>query len=245
MGTQEMTLGIDTAGALYGLGVWNDAGTKVLSIESNGGIAVGSYANETFPFAAPADGLAIPGSVGIGTTIPGAKLHVAAGDIKLDAGYRLKETGRYNLVHTKPVFGGSVGGHAPARTASATFKTIAQVIAPFGAEVPAAASGATRFYRLFVEFGDNVATGDAADLKPRIRLVRASDGVTEIVPEQTLTPVTDTASPYFTAAYTGYFQTTDTANALVQARIATDAGTNPNGRYVEIRNIRIEAYDVF
>ncbi len=68
-------LGVDRSGTYWGAGIFQD-GTRRLTIESNGGVLIGGgYQNSN----APANGLAVEGSVGIGTTSPGAKVEVRAG----------------------------------------------------------------------------------------------------------------------------------------------------------------------
>jgi fibronectin-binding autotransporter adhesin len=66
-------LGVDGAATYYGTALFFN-GTKVFNVESNGGALIGStYVTSD----APANGLAVQGSVGIGTTSPGALLHVS------------------------------------------------------------------------------------------------------------------------------------------------------------------------
>ena len=56
-------------------------GSTKLLVRADGGVSVGS------PSAAPANGLFVNGSVGIGTTVPATKLHVAGGsDVSLSGG---------------------------------------------------------------------------------------------------------------------------------------------------------------
>ncbi len=68
-------IGVDRSGTYWGTGIFQD-GTRRLTIESNGGVLVGgAFQNSN----APANGLAVEGSLGIGTASPGAKLEVKAG----------------------------------------------------------------------------------------------------------------------------------------------------------------------
>ncbi|MBS1969477.1 MAG: hypothetical protein JSU04_04185, partial [Bdellovibrionales bacterium] len=73
LGTDQMQFGTIT-NSNFGFFVNN--GTPQLSINTNGGMTVGTYANTGTFAVGPANGLAVSGSVGIGTSSPATKLDV-------------------------------------------------------------------------------------------------------------------------------------------------------------------------
>ncbi|MDD5163473.1 MAG: hypothetical protein PHD95_04665 [Candidatus ainarchaeum sp.] len=76
-GTNYVDLGVDVIGTNYGLAAWLN-GVQKLQLNTNGGLSIGTYAATT---EAPADGMIIPGNVGIGVPSPSEKLEVS-GNIK-------------------------------------------------------------------------------------------------------------------------------------------------------------------
>ena len=63
------------------VGFFTNNGTPSMSLNTNGGLIVGTYANQATYAVGPANGLAVSGNVGIGTTAPRGGLDVQNGSI--------------------------------------------------------------------------------------------------------------------------------------------------------------------
>jgi len=84
-------LSISSQGGAYNSSNFTVGGNNALSLQGNGGAAVGAYSGGGVQI--PANGLIVSGNVGIGTTTPTSKLQVTAGDIAIDNGKAIRSGG--------------------------------------------------------------------------------------------------------------------------------------------------------
>jgi hypothetical protein len=156
----------------------------------------------------------------------------------------LKEVGKYEIVHRRPLYG--LAGDMQFQTDSTTWEDMTTAYGLFDRGrygLPEAKTGAKRYYRLYAVYSDNITSSDA-DVRTRIRIL-SNDGSTTFY--EWKMPYSWGTSSGRGDLFSSYFQTDDTSvNQKIQVRIQNDAGTYAGtDKEVGIIWLELIAYDVY
>jgi hypothetical protein len=155
------------------------------------------------------------------------------GIVTLASGSVLKQVGVYNEVMRFPVFG--IGGDLQFQTDSTTYDNIIDHYWTFSSTnscLPAVASGASRYYKLLISYGDNGASGTST-----LNLVQ--NGTSTAITTVTLPNVFGDAVGSVRTFLSPAFQTSYTNHTTFQAKRDTAVGS------LVIKYIEVIAYDVY
>jgi hypothetical protein len=170
--------------------------------------------------------------VGGNSTLGDASTDVTTvnGTLKVQNG-SIQEVGKYVQVHRRPVYG--IAGDLQFQTDSNVFEDITDYYDLSAYALPAVQTGATRYYRLYVVYSDDITSTQASG--GQVATVRISGATNK-----------DLDLPWTWGAvngrrdwYSAYFTDLPTGNGRIQAKLA-QTGNNLGIRWVEL-----VAYDKF
>jgi hypothetical protein len=214
--------------------------TEVFSVNYSGGVTINGDLRvtgvQTYAGTTTVDGdYTINGQLIVGgnATLGDASTDVTTvnGTLKIDGS--LQEIGKYEEVHRRPLFG--IAGDLQFQTDSIVFEDIVDYYGLDQYALPTVKSGATRYYRLYLVYSDDITgTQATAGQKATVRILNNSSVSKDL----------DISTSWGSAngrrdAFTGYFTDLPTGNGKLQAKLE-QAGNNLGIRWVEL-----VAYDKF
>ncbi|WAH38625.1 hypothetical protein [Alicyclobacillus dauci] len=164
------------------------------------------------------------GKIGTGSGGPGFSTH-----------------GYYQPIMSFPLFG--FAGDTPFTTSSATWVSFGRthLYGPLSYGMPGVQQGAQRYYRFLVQYTDS-STG-STDGYPHIQLAEA-DFTSSISGDQQMANTWGGVDGQeFRTWLSPYWQSTDTNHGVLQAKLCTSSGTNPNNKSLEIYRVELQAFD--
>jgi len=185
-------------------------------------------------------GLITTGNVGIGTSNPQAKLHVN-GNIYVSSG-NIRVSGKIEVVHKRPMF----GINNLVRTTSLTGSTPTTLIGgnmiygPYGYAIPTPQQGATRYFRIYAVYSDNIING----VFPVIRIVNTNNS-SLYVDYNIESTYGDTTGAHSRDSYSNMSTATFGSHGLLQAYIPSSAVGASNAAAIYFFYIELQTLDVF
>lgn len=151
----------------------------------------------------------------------------------------IKEIGKYEIVHRKPLYG--IAGDLQMQTSSSSWENIVNFYSLFGDGIPTPKEGATRYYKLYAVYGDNILETD--DVRGRIRLKQTSNNLT--VYEWKM-PYTWGEANGRKDAYSEAFSTDSTEDISIELRVQNDLNNySGDTKEIGIEWLELIAYDVY
>jgi hypothetical protein len=214
-------------------------GTEVFSVNYSGGVAIaGDFTVTGQQIVSGTTNVngdySISGQLVVGgnSTLGDASTDVTTvnGTLKVQNG-SIQEIGAYEEVHRRPIYG--IAGDLQFQTDSTTFDTITDYYDLSTYALPTVQTGATRYYRLYVVFSDDITSTQAtAGQKGTIRIAGATNKDLDL-------PTTWGSANGRRDWFSGYFTDLPTGNGNLQAKLAT------TGNNLGIRWVELVAYDKF
>jgi hypothetical protein len=216
----------------------NTSGNEVFSVNYSGGVAIaGDFTVtgvQTFSGTTTVNGdYTVNGQLIVGgnSTLGDASSDVTTVNGTLQVNGTIQEVGSYEEVHRRPIYG--IAGDLQFQTDSTTFDTITDYYDLSTYALPTVQSGATRYYRLYVVYSDDITSTQAtAGQKATIRIAGATNKDLDL---NTTWGSPNGRRDWFSA----YFTDLPTGNGNLQAKLAT------TGNSLGIRWIELVAYDKF
>ena len=154
---------------------------------------------------------------------------------------KIVQLGTPMVVHRRPLYG--LGGDLQLETSSPNWEKIKKQSNLFGYGCPAVPEGATRYYQLYIIYGDDISESDG--VAPWVRII--TDDASESVIKEWKLPTTGQSPNSRRDAYSDFFTAEDTGdNHEIQVAIQND-NKNYQGtdKSVGIEWIELIAYDLF
>jgi len=251
------------------------AGAETLYLSSDNDIRFETNLQSGWASRVDAMTISSAGNVGIGTTSPTGKLDVRGdevriwtgagtdtyatnagelyveGDLEVDGSLyvagQVHEVGQCELIDTKYLFGGP-NGELPYRKTMSIINTYYQFAYQYGMlsyGMPAAQSGSTRRYKLYMHWVDNIQNGGGtptctpADCSVYVKITR-SDGVT-LITEQSMGSTWGGDWGY-RDGYSAYFTSSDTNHVNMYVAVKGSGAYNW-APYVTLRQLSLKIYD--
>lgn len=161
----------------------------------------------------------------------------------LVVGGTIKQANKYEVVHRRPLYG--LAGDLQLETGSSSWIDVTKLQKNlFGYAMPPVQEGATRYYRLYAVYGDNISSEDSVRARMRI----ATSGTpTNVLHEWTL-PETGANHKDLRDCYSEYFSipSLESSDHKIQIRIQNSSGTySGEDKRIELEWLELVAYDVF
>jgi YVTN family beta-propeller protein len=217
----------------------NTSGNELFSINYSGGVAIaGDFTVtgvQTYSGTTTVNGdYTVNGQLIVGgnSTLGDASTDITTvnGTLKVQNG-SIQEIGKYVEVHRRPIYG--IAGDLQFQTDSITFEDIVDYYDLSAFALPSVKSGATRYYRLYVIYSDDInSTQSSAGQKATIRISGGTDKDLDL-------PLTWGAVNGRRDWFSSYFTDLPTGNGKIQAKLAT------TGNNLGIRWVELVAYDKF
>jgi YVTN family beta-propeller protein len=216
----------------------NTTGGEVFSVNYTGGVAIaGDFTVtgvQTFSGTTTVNGdYTVNGQLIVGgnSTLGDASTDVTTVNGTLKVNGTIQEIGSYEEVHRRPLYG--IAGDLQFQTDSTTFDTLTDYYDLTTYALPTVQSGATRYYRLYVVYSDDITSTQAtAGQKATIRIAGATNKDLDL---SSTWGAPNGRRDWFST----YFTDLPTGNGNLQAKL------NTTGNNLGIRWVELVAYDKF
>lgn len=151
----------------------------------------------------------------------------------------LKEIGKYEEVHRRPLYG--IAGDLQFQTNSFIWELLNDQYSLFGHAIPPVKEGATRYYRLYSVYSDNIL--EAETMRTRVRL---KDETTAGTIYEWVMPATFGTTYGRRDAFSPFFAATSLNNVDIEVRIQNNAGTYADtNKEIGMEWLELIAYDIY